>query len=234
MKKFLIMCLFFLFMLVGCSDNNEEVLLDGKKFKKEYEELNGAASYGENVYQPLELDGDNSIVYKGFLDIVEMMREKKSFVVYFGFSSCPWCRSVVPTLLEVAKDLRLEEFYYVDIHGGRDVLKLGDNGEFITETEASAEYNMLLQRLDAVLEEYTLMDANGNEVSTGRKRIYAPNIISIVDGKPVKMTDGVSELQTDAYMELTEEMLSQSYEEIKEVVKIVSDREKVCSDDKKC
>ena len=64
-------------------------------------------------------------------------------------------------------------------------------------------------------EHFMLTDQNGNEVDTGKKRIYAPNIVAVVAGEVKEMTDGISGKQTDAYMELTSDMVQESYDKIK-------------------
>ena len=54
-------------------------------------------------------------------EIAEKIEKKDSFIVYFGFAKCPWCRSVLETLIEVAKDQGLDTIYYVDVKDVRDV-----------------------------------------------------------------------------------------------------------------
>ena len=59
----------------------------------------------------------------------------------------------------------------------------------------------LIKRLGKVLEDYTVGDA-----STGEKRIYAPNIVGIKEGKATVMQTGVSKKETNPYMKLTKTM----------------------------
>ena len=62
-----------------------------------------------------------------------------------------------------------------------------------------------------VLSDYNLKNEDGEEISTGEKRIYAPNVVAVVNGKAEKMTEGISEKLVDPYSKLTEEMLDESY-----------------------
>ena len=163
-----------------------------------------------------------------------MMEDEESFVVYFGFSSCPWCRSIIETLLEVSNELDIKNIYYVDVKDIRDVLKLDDNNEVITSKEGTDDYYKLLDKLSNVLDDYTLTDKEGNEISTNTKRIYAPNIVAIVDGIATKMTTGISDKQTDAYMELSDEIKNDSYDMIKCTLECLKEEVKVCTMDKKC
>ena len=77
---------------------------DSTKFKKEYEQINGKETEDGKKTRSIKIPKNNKIVYKTEDDIVNMINNKETFVVYFGFAKCPWCRSVVPTLLEVVKD----------------------------------------------------------------------------------------------------------------------------------
>lgn len=223
-------------LLTGCSLlKTKEEKTDAILFKEEYESLNGEkTSYSDDYYRTLEIDEDNPFVYKDAKDIIEMIDNKETFAVYFGFSSCPWCRSVIPNLVDVVKNLDIQTIYYVDVLEIRDTLKLDDNGEVVTSKEGSKDYYKLLDKLDNVLDKYTLTDESGNDVDTNEKRIYAPNIVSVVQGIPTKMTTGISDLQTDAHMELTDEIRLESFDKIKCTLECVVQEKAVCTVDKKC
>ena len=232
MKKLLMIILIGV-LLVGCSSKEKEVS-DSIKFKEEYESINGEVSYGENTYRELSIDKDNPIIYKNAKDIVEMIDNKETFVVYFGFSTCPWCRSVISNLITVSKDLEIDTIYYVDVKEIRDVLKLDADKDAYIDKEGTNDYYDLLDRLNDVLDDYTLKDEEGNEISTNRKRIYAPNIVAVVDGNATKMTTGISDKQEDAYMQLTDEINKDSYDMIKCVLECTKKEKEVCPLDKSC
>ena len=61
---------------------------------------------------------------------------------------------------------------------------------------------------------------NNTEISVNEKRIYAPTIVGIVDGKAQKSTTGISSLQKEPYMKLTPKMNKESTKNIKEVLKL--------------
>lgn len=234
-KRILMVALLFisLFSLTAC--NNKQATTDAMKFKEEYESLNGTKREKDGrTIRSIEIAEDNPFIYKEESDIVKLMEEKESFVVYFGFSDCPWCRSAIPTLIEVAKNVGLDKIYYVDVKEIRDTLKLDEEGNVVTDKEGTDGYYDLLEAFDNVLDSYTLTDKDGNEVNTGKKRIFAPNIISVVDGVAVELTDGISDKQTDGYMELTSEMKEESYNKIKCSIQCVIDNKKTCSAEKSC
>lgn len=233
-KRSFIGILIGLLIFSGCSNNKLEEK-DSLKFKEEYEALNDKENDNNGKkYRSLEIDEDNPFVYKNADDIIEMMDDGETFVVYFGFASCPWCRSIIKSMIEACDELGITSIYYVDVLDIRDTMVVNDDGVSVTKKTGTDGYYQLLEKMNSVLDDYVLSDKDGNEVSTGEKRIYAPSIVSVVDGEAVKATDGISESQTDGYMELTDEMIEESIQKIKCSISCVADRNKVCSSNKKC
>lgn len=217
-----------LFLVTGCGKS------DAVKFKEEYESLNGTVSASGKEIRSITIDKDNPMIYKSADDIVKMIENKETFVVYFGFPACPWCRSVLPTLLDVSKDLGLDKIYYVDVLEIRDTLKVNDNKEVVVDKKGTDAYYKLLELLDNVLSDYNLSDSEGNKVEANEKRIYAPNVVGISNGKALELTTGISSLQTDGYMDLTDEMIKETEGLFRCVIKCVLDSSPTCSIDKAC
>ena len=219
--------IFSITLLIGCGTKT-----DASKFKEEYESLNGQTINGNKV-RSINIDEDNPFVYKDAKEIITMMDNKESFVVYFGFAKCPWCRSVLETLIKVAKDNGLDTIYYVDVLDIRDTLKV-ENDKVVTDKKGSDDYYKLLEYFDEVLSEYKLTDENGEKVEANEKRIYAPNVVSVVDGKAKELTTGISSKQDDAYMKLTDEMKKETYNNFKCIIKCVLESKNTCSINKEC
>lgn len=211
--------------------NNSQT--DGIKFKEEYEKLNGKKNDQGKKYREITIDSKNKIVYKTTEEVLELIDKKKSFVLYFGFDTCPWCRSVVPTLASISKELN-QEVYYIDVKDIRDTFELDDDNKPKLVKKGSKDYSKLLEKLESVLEDYTLTDSDNNEIEVGEKRIYAPSIVSVIDGKAKELTTGISDKQTDGYMKLTKDMKKETYNKIKKVLKQVSDKNNTCDLDKGC
>ena len=211
--------------------NNSQT--DGIKFKEEYEKLNGKKNDQGKKYREITIDSKNKIVYKTTEEVLDLIDKKKSFVLYFGFDTCPWCRSVVPTLASISKELN-QKVYYIDVKDIRDTYELDDDNKPKLVKKGSKDYSKLLEKLEPVLEDYTLTDSDNNEIKVGEKRIYAPSIVSVIDGKAKELTTGISEKQTDGYMKLTKEMEKETYNKIKKVLKQVSDKNNTCYLDKGC
>lgn len=206
---------------------------DNIKLKEEYEKLNGKKNDQGKKYREITIDSKNKIVYKTTEEVLELIDKKKSFVLYFGFDTCPWCRSVVPTLASISKELN-QEVYYIDVKDIRDTYELDDDNKPKLVKKGSKDYSKLLEKLEQVLEDYTLTDSDNNEIEVGEKRIYAPNIISVINGEAKELTTGISDKQTEGYMKLTKEMEKETYNKIKKVLKQVKDKNSTCDLDKGC
>ena len=233
MKKILIISLacVLAFTTTACSLFKKT---DAVKFKEEYESLNGVKSKKTGkINRSVNISKDNVFVYKKASDIVDAINNKETFAVYFGFSECPWCRSVISTLSEVATDIGIDEIYYVNVSDIRDELEV-KNGKIVTKKQGDKSYMKLLKLLDNVLDDYTLTDDNDKEISTSEKRIYAPNVVSVVAGKAIKKDTGISDKQTNPYMKLTAKMKKETYNKFKCILECVTENKNSCSIDKKC
>lgn len=206
MKKKIVILLLIVISLAGLTACSKKEKSDALKFKEEYEKINNEkTSYG-TINREVSISKDNPFIYKSAEEINEMIENKETFAVYFGFAACPWCRSVIETLIETAKEKGLDTIYYVDVYDIRDQLKLDDNGSVVVDRKGSDAYYKLLENLDNVLTDYTLTDSDNNSVATGEKRIFAPNVVSIINGKASLLATGISEKQTDPYTVLTPEI----------------------------
>lgn len=227
MKKIftIILIMMITLTLTGCSDKPVEKT-DALKFKEEYEKNNGVKNEKYNVTtRTVNIPEDNPMVYATAEEIIKKIDNKETFVVYFGFSDCPWCRSVIEELIHVAQDLKVEKVYYVDVKELRDVKELDENNNVVTSKEGDEHYMELLEKLDSVLDDYTLTDKEGNAVSAGEKRIYAPNVVGVANGKPTELETGESEKLINPYDELTDEMRTETYNKLKCVFKCLEEKD---------
>lgn len=222
MKKKIILIIVLLIGIISITGCEKKELTDAEKFKEEYESINNKTINKKKV-RKVSISKDNPIVYKEAKDIIKMMDSKNTFIVYFGFNDCPWCRSMVETLLKVAEDYNIDKVYYVDIKNIRDEKELDKNENIKTTKEGTKDYLELINKLDNLLEEYKV-----NDVSMNEKRIYAPNVIAITNGNPLEMTTGISDDQKDPYEELTDEMKNTMYKKIECLAKCVNEASTTC------
>ena len=185
--------------------NNKPKIADNIKFKKEYENLNGKTNDNKKEYPEVEISEDNIIQYTNYEEINDIIDNKKSAVVYFGFAKCPWCRNAVPVLLQAASTTALDKILYLDIYEDRNILK-NENGQIITEKEGTKEYNELVEKLKEKLDVYEGL--NNDSI----KRIYAPTVMFIKDGEVLSIHTSTVESQIDPYITLNKEQRKELFE----------------------
>lgn len=207
---------FFIYYKVNIIDKNT----DAYKFKVEYESLNNKESYGNNKYRELNIDKDNMIKYSSAKEVLDKINNNESFIVYFGFAKCPWCRSMIENLLSLAKQNN-EVIYYVDVLEIRDTLEVKD-GKVVVSKKGDTNYMKLLEKLDDVLDDYSL-EIDDIKYETNEKRIYAPNVVAIINGKAVKKVEGVSEKLTNPYGKITDEMKKDSIDQLNCIFKCLEE-----------
>ncbi|MDD2519025.1 MAG: hypothetical protein PHG18_03980 [Bacilli bacterium] len=167
------------------------------KFKEEYEILNGKETSTGKTYINIELDSDNRFVYADVEKIKEII--KGTGIIYFGFPECPWCRNSVPVIEEAAKQVGIDQIYYLNVASMRDEKKLDENGNVITIQEGTKEYKELVELLHDSLPEYKgLNDSN-------IKRIYVPLVITFKNGKVIDSHLSTVDSQDNPYVDLTKE-----------------------------
>ena len=231
MKKILIILILFIsvFTITGCNKKEQvKELTDAEKFKQEYESINGEELYGKKA-RKLTIPEDNPFVYSNAKEIVEKINNKETFMVYFGFKTCPWCRSVIEELINVAQENNINKIYYVDVKDIRDVKELDEDGNVQTTKEGTKNYYKLLEELDSVLENYTLETEDGEEKELDEKRIYAPNVVAIVNGKAKEMKDGTPESLKDPFQKLTKEIKEDINKEFSCLVKCMNEQKNKCT-----
>lgn len=147
---------------------------DGEKFANEYEKLNEQTSEEGKVYPEVKISSNNIIKYSNISEILSIMEDKRDAVVYFGKSTCIYCRSAVQILIDTANETELDTIYYLDIDKDTD------------------RYDELANVLG---EELTILDGN-------QQIINIPLVIFIVDGKVVSYNQGTLFSQNDPYQKL--------------------------------
>ena len=223
----IIMIVLSLFLFTGCVDKTT----DAYKFKEEYESINNKDNGFGKKYRSLNIPVANPIIYQTTTDIVKRVENKETFIVYFGFSECPWCRSILEELIHAAKDKKVEKIYYVDIKNIRDIKEADSNGNIITTKEGNAAYMELIESFSNVLSDYTIMNDNDERISTGEKRIYAPNIIVVSNGTAVQMEEGTPESLTDPYSKLTKKQKKEIYNKFKCLITCFEEEQTTCKKD---
>ena len=207
MKKVLLSLLIVvgLFLVAGC---NKET--DALKFKEEYESLTGER------YAEISIPEDNPMVYADYDKLLEVI-DNGTGIIYLGFPGCPWCRKALPVLLDAAKENNVETIYYMNILNERDSYVVEDNKLVYAKDEEGNEkkgtegYFKLLKALDKHLTDYTVVFED-EEYETGEKRIYAPTVIFVRDGKVLGLHVSTVESHENPSEELTKKQYQELYD----------------------
>ena len=211
MKKFISIIVFMLtviFVITGCSKSS----LD---FKKEYESVNGKTLRGDIKYRSLYISKNNPYIKTTIEDIESKINNKESFYLYVGDSLCPWCRSGLEKMIEVAKKEKVKKIYYVDFWDDdhneilRDLYDVEEKDGVISVVKIKdglSGYNTLLNAVSDFVQDYTLTK-DGKEYETGVKRIYGGDHFYFDNGKCVRYVSLRSDKLSNANDELTDEVL---------------------------
>lgn len=184
MKKFLVLLVCLLF--VGCSSKVLETN-DIDKFKKEYEDYN---SMEDTV--KVSIDNSAKLKYLNVSEVVDFL-ENKTGIIYFGFPTCPWCRNIIPVLLNVAKDNN-ETVYYFNPRSFRGTDDLN--------------YSKIMN----ILNDYLESDENGEKV------LYVPDVYFLKNGNIVGHNLGSVDSQTDPYIVLDDTQKQELYNIYKDLL----------------
>ena len=188
-------------------ENQANGISDALKFKNEYEELNGNVNSNNDTYPTVTISENNTVKYVSDTEAVELLKEETG-VIYFGFANCPWCRSMITTLTNVAKENKTT-IYYLDIlniRSKRELVKQenSEKSEVSVKDKGTDSYYTLLELLDSKLTDYYLIDEDGKKYDTGEKRLYAPTVVAFDKGKIKGFHEGTVDSQENGYTKLTE------------------------------
>lgn len=168
---------------------------DSEKFKKEYENLNNQKTEGkENI--KVKIDANNQIEYANYNKVFKTLNT--TGIIYFGFPECPWCRNIVPILLEAAKESNVSKIYYMNNKEDRDIKELKNDKIKVTK-KGTENYQKLLKKLGDKADTYEGLN------NTKIKRLYFPTVITVKNGKITNYISGTVESQKDPYKPLNKD-----------------------------
>lgn len=181
---------------------------DAIKFKLEYEELN-------KEYKKVNINSNNPIIYADYDKLYEVI-EKGTGIIYLGFPECPWCRSVVPVLIDASLKNNVKEIYYMNILNERDSYVVEDDKLVYAKDEDGKEkkgtkgYFRLLELLDEHLTDY-IISFKDETYEVGEKRIYAPTVIFVKNGKILGLHVSTVESHKNPSDNLTKKQYNELY-----------------------
>ncbi len=189
---------------------------DASKFRTEYMELNDKVNESLDVLYPtVSISENNTVKYTTPKDLVKLL-ESGTGVIYIGFPTCPWCRTLVPILTSLAEE-KNEIIYYADISDIKSIFKVS-KGKVKQTKSGSKEYYRMLELLDEFLEDYSITDDENNSYLTGEKRIYNPTLIAVNNGKITSVHVGTVSSQTSGYDKLNDEQVKELTKTIRDLI----------------
>ena len=187
----------------------ENTDVDAIKFKKEYESLNETSGIELNISE------NNPIEYADYDKLLEVI-ENGTGIIYLGFPGCPWCRNALPVLFDVAKENKVKTIYYMNIQNERDSYVV-ENKKLVyakdedgNEKKGTKGYFKLLDALEDYLTDYTVVFEE-KEYEVGEKRIYAPTVIFVRDGKVLGLHVATVDSQKNPKEPLTKKQYNELY-----------------------
>ncbi len=227
-KMFLgILLLLFTFMImigvIAFRDKKEESVInsDAISFKNEYESLNNVVREKDGrTIKEISIESNNPVDILSEEEAISLL-ESGTGVLYFGFSDCPWCRSMLPVLLKTLNNMSIDRLYYLNVKNMRDTLSLGEKNKVEVKEEGTKGYYKILELLDDVLEPYYLMSEDGKKIDTKEKRLMAPTVVAIKDGKVVDIHVGTVESHESGYDDLTTEQQEELQNRFMELIRKV-------------
>lgn len=228
-KKMLvsILLLLFVFMifigLIAFRDKKEENVVnsDAISFKNEYEALNNVVRDKDGkTIKEISISTNNPVDIVTEEEAVSLL-ESGTGILYFGFPDCPWCRSMLPVLLSTLDNMNIDRLSYLNVKNIRDTLALGEKNKVEVKEEGTKGYYKILELMDGVLEPYYLTSEDGKKIDTKEKRLYAPTIVAVKEGKIVDIHVGTVESQASGYDDLSKEQQEELQNRFMELVRKV-------------
>ena len=201
------------------SITKENEVSDAAKFKEEYESLNGS-KYENLTYPTVTINENNTVKYIKEAEAVELIKDGTG-LIYFGFAKCPWCRTLITSLVDVAREAHTT-IYYLDIQDIRSSIELTSDNLIKTTKKGTDSYYDLLNLMTEYLSDYELTDDEGNKYQTGEKRLYAPTLLAVKDGNIVGFHEGTVDSQKSGFDALSKKGEKELNKILTELVKTVS------------
>ena len=181
MKRKLILLLALLLLL--CTSGCRKEISDGLRFKKEYEALNGKKNDEGVSYLEMQIDTENTVRYCDFDKIIEALNNG-THLVYLGWPQCPWCRSMLPVLIETVNSFKGVYIYYFNAQDLR-------NG--FEKNPDSAEGKKYRQLADL------LKDKATSFYEDGTAKLVSSNVYFIREGELIAVHNRTVKSHLDPY-----------------------------------
>lgn len=224
-KLLIIFLIILICIITFITVKKNRVTKDEKSFKKEYERYNGYTNPGsDKKYFDVNIEEKNGIKYLDDDEVIDML-ENKTGIIYFGFPTCPWCRSMIEVLLDAKDSTNQKNIYYYNALDIRDE-KVLEDGKVKTTKKGKKNYYKILDILGDKASVYEGLEDDSI------KRLYFPTVVFVRNGKIVDIHISTVDSQEDPYKKLNKKQKA----ELKKIYTrgIAKMNEKECDSDTAC
>ncbi len=93
-------------------------------------------------------------------------------------------RKTANRIINLLVDVKTNEKIYIyNMKNDETILKLNEDDSVSVKQHPSDFYNNLINKLGLYAEDYTIIKEDGKEIKTDYKKIYAPTVLFVKDGK---------------------------------------------------
>lgn len=194
-KLLIIFLIILICIITFITVKKNRVTKDEKSFKKEYERYNGYTNPGsDKKYFDVNIEEKNGIKYLDDDEVIDMLQNKTG-IIYFGFPTCPWCRSMIEVLLDAKDSTNQKNIYYYNALDIRDE-KVLEDGKVKTTKKGKKNYYKILDILGDKASVYEELE------DESIKRLYFPTVVFVRNGKIVDIHISTVDSQEDPYKKL--------------------------------
>lgn len=207
----LLVCAFVLSGLAGAALASEEPEETAASWREEYEALNGETDEDGRPWPTVIIPEDLPVLFPTEEEALGLFRDGTG-ILYFGFPSCPWCRTLLPVLSEVLTEHPEITLFCRDLREDRDEYRLDAGGSPRLVRKGTAFYGELLSLLGEWLGPYQGL----NDESL--RRVYMPTLVFLRDGEIQSVHIGTVDGQESGFDPLTDEQRAELRSVLEEAI----------------
>lgn len=98
--------------LVEIQKDIEYLKLDEKAKKEAYTKLDNIKKSSHDSKTPLSFSQIKEVTSEEEYSQLLLNSKKEAFILYLGFDECPYCKAFTPKLNQLAKEMKLDIYYY--------------------------------------------------------------------------------------------------------------------------
>ena len=184
--------------LTGAALASGEPAETAASWRESYEALNGETDENGRLWPTVMLPEELRVLFPTEEEVLGLFQDGTG-ILYFGFPTCPWCRTLLPVLSEVLTEHPEITLFCRDLREDRDEYRLDADGSPRLVREGTAFYDELRSLLEAWLGPYRGL--NDDSI----RRIYMPTLVFLRDGEVRAVHIGTVDGQQSGYDPLTDE-----------------------------